>query len=89
MVKKISELDSELRVAKDHLRKVNNKKREDERELKTQHDHLMKIEEQCRKMASVIKEKKKKRTDIRGQIAKADDQPDEKMNMEPLGKVYT
>jgi len=57
--KKIHELDVELKLAKEHLRKVNMKKRDDERMMKSEHDQLMQLEERCRKMATVIKEKKK------------------------------
>jgi len=36
--KKIHELDVELKLAKEHLRKVNTKKRDDERMMKAEHD---------------------------------------------------
>lgn len=63
--KKIHELDGELKLAKEHLRKVNTKKREDERAMKHQHDQLIALEDKCRKMAIVIKEKKKQRQEIK------------------------
>jgi hypothetical protein len=59
--KKIYELNVELKQAKDHLRKLQYQQREDERSMKVQHETLVALEEKCRKMAIVIKEKKKKR----------------------------
>ena len=51
----------ELKQAKDHLRKLAIKKREDERSMKTQHETLVALDDKCRKMAQIIKEKKMKR----------------------------
>ena len=58
---KIGELGDELRVAKENLRKLQFKYREDEKVMKSQHEHLVMLEEKCRKMRLQIKEKKKER----------------------------
>lgn len=47
---KIAELSDELRVAKEHLRKLQFKQREDEKNMKAQHELLVMLEEKCRKM---------------------------------------
>ena len=65
--KKINELNLELKEAKDHLRGLQLRKREDERSMKAQHEQLVALEDKCRKMALVIKEKKKKRQEVREQ----------------------
>lgn len=56
---KISELNDELRTAKEHLRKLQFKQREDEKGMKIQHEQLVLLEERCRKMRTMIKDKKK------------------------------
>ena len=63
--KKIYELNVELKQAKEHLRKLQYRQREDERSMKLQHETLVALEDKCRKMAVVIKEKKKKRQEFR------------------------
>ena len=63
--KKIYVLNVELKKAKEHLRKLQQQKREDEKSMKIQHETLIMLEEKCRKMALVIKEKKKKRQDMK------------------------
>ena len=57
--KKIKDLNLELKQAKDHLRKLQQKQRLDERSMKGQHETLVALEDKCRKMALVIKEKKR------------------------------
>lgn len=59
--KKIYELNVELKQAKDHLRRLQYRQRDDERSMKFQHETLVALEDKCRKMAVIIKEKKKKR----------------------------
>lgn len=56
---KIGELGEELRVAKDQLRKLQFKQREDEKIMKGQHEQLVMLEEKCRKMRLSLKEKAK------------------------------
>jgi len=77
--KKINELNVELKSAKDHLRKLQYRQREDERSMKVQHETLVALEEKCRKMALVIKEKKKKRQEFR----------EKQQNLEHLSQMHT
>ena len=56
---KISELGEELRTAKEHLRKLQFKHREDEKAMKAQHEQLVVLEDKCRKMRLLIKDKKR------------------------------
>ena len=85
--KKIHELDLELKLAKEHLRKVNTKKREDERFMKAEHDQLMALEDKCRKMAAVIKEKKKKKFDEQQKKMEIDIQKEEGIEMKAENTV--
>lgn len=52
-------------MAKEHLRKLQVRQREDERSMKAQHEKLVALEDKCRKMAVVIKEKKKRRNELK------------------------
>jgi hypothetical protein len=60
---KIYELNSELKHAKEHLRKLQQKQRDDEKTLNLQHQKLVTLEDKCRKMAILIKEKKKRKAE--------------------------
>jgi DNA repair ATPase RecN len=59
--KKIQELNEELRKQKEQLRKLQARYREEEKQMKVQHETLVGLEERCRKMVTLIKEKKKER----------------------------
>lgn len=67
---KISELNEELRQAKEHLRKLQFKQREDEKAMKTQHEQLVVLEERCRKMKLLIKDKKKEKQKMKEEADK-------------------
>jgi len=68
---KISELGEELRTAKEHLRKLQFKHREDEKAMKAQHEQLVVLEDKCRKMRLLIKDKKRDVSKNRQEKAKA------------------
>ena len=55
---KIGELSTQLRAAKDQLRKLQFEHREDEKLMKTQHESLVSMEDRCRKMRLLIKDKR-------------------------------
>jgi hypothetical protein len=59
--KKITELNEELRKQKEQLRKLQARYRDEEKNMKHQHEQLVMLEERCRKMVTLIKEKKKER----------------------------
>ena len=54
---KISELNTELKQAKEKLRKLQFKQRQEEKILKQQHEHAIVLEERCKRMEQLVKEK--------------------------------
>jgi chromosome segregation ATPase len=61
-------LNEELRKQKEQLRKLQARYRDEEKNMKHQHEQLVMLEERCRKMVTLIKEKKKERQKIREDI---------------------
>lgn len=57
--KKFSELNVELKGAKEHVRKLQQKEREDAKLMQTQHEQLVLLEDRARKLTNMIKDKKK------------------------------
>ena len=57
--KKFSELNVELKSAKEHVRKLQMKEREDQKLMQTQHEQLVLLEDRARKLTGMIKDKKK------------------------------
>lgn len=66
--KKIGELNEELRKQKEQLRKLQFRYREEEKNMKHQHEQLVMLEERCRKMVTLIKEKKKERLKLKDDV---------------------
>ena len=61
-------MNEELRKQKEQLRKLQARYRDEEKNMKHQHEQLVMLEERCRKMVTLIKEKKKERQKIRDEI---------------------
>ena len=59
--RKIDELSHELKSAKDRLKQLQMKQREEERHLKEQHERLVTLEEKNRKLYHLTEEKKRMR----------------------------